>query len=206
VRQGAYEGRGLELLWVDDPVDALFLEIEGSGRATLDDGTEAWIEFAGKNGHLYAGPARLLRQRGLLPRGQGTMQGIRAALAADPDRFAEITDGNASMVFFKLSREPGAVGTQQVVLTAQRSVAIDRNFVAFSTPLWIDTQAPRAVGRGTEPWRHLAIAQDTGGAIKGVVRADLYWGPDAEDGAIAGHLGGAGRYWVLLPRTLAPRR
>ncbi len=206
VRQGAYAGRNLELLWADDPVDTLFLDIEGSGRATLDDGTEVWVEYDGKNGQAYAGPARLLRARGLLPRGQGTMQGIRAELNAHMDQFYEITDGNESMVFFKLGTEPGAVGSQEVMLTPRRSAAVDRNFVAASTPLWVDTQAPKTTGRGTEPWRHLVIAQDTGGNIKGAVRADLYWGPDESDGEIAGHLGGAGRYWALLPRAVRPRR
>lgn len=206
IREGALDGRGLELLWADDPIDVLFLHIEGSGRATLDDGTEVWVEYDGKNGQPYAGPARLLRARGLLPRGQGTMQGIRAELRAHMDQFDEIIDGSPSMVFFKLGTEPGAVGSQLVMLTPRRSAAVDRNFIAASTPLWIDTQAPRAVGRGTEPWRHLVIAQDTGGNIKGAVRADLYWGPDHSDGEIAGHLGGAGRYWALLPKSVKPAR
>ena len=206
VRQGAYVGRDLELLWADDPIDTLFLDIEGSGRVTLDDGTEIWLEYDGKNGQAYAGPARLLRARGLLPPGKGTMQGIRDEFRAHMDQFDEITDGNESMVFFKLGSEPGAVGSQGVMLTPRRSAAVDRNFVAASTPLWIDTQAPRTTGRGTEPWRHLVIAQDTGGNIKGAVRADLYWGPDASDGEIAGHLGGAGRYWALLPKSVRPKR
>jgi membrane-bound lytic murein transglycosylase A len=134
------------------------------------------------------------------------MQGIRAAFAANLAQFDEIVDGDASMVFFKLGTQGGAVGSQGAVLTPRRSAAVDRNFVAASTPLWIDTQAPRLVGRGTEPWRHLVIAQDTGGNIKGAVRADLYWGPDQADGDQAGHLGGAGRYWALLPSSVKPRR
>jgi membrane-bound lytic murein transglycosylase A len=206
IREGAFAGRNLELLWADDPIDVLFLHIQGSGRATLEDGTELWIEYDGKNGHKYAGPARLLRERGLLPRGQGTMQGIRAEFLAHIDQFDEIVDGNASMVFFKIGEEAGAIGSQGVVLTTRRSAAVDRNFVAASTPLWVDTQAPRPVGRGTEPWRHLVIAQDTGGNIKGAVRADLYWGPTQADGEVAGHLGGKGRYWALLPKAVKPAR
>jgi membrane-bound lytic murein transglycosylase A len=206
VRQGAYAGRDLELLWADDPIDTLFLDIQGSGRATLDDGTEVWLEYDGKNGQIYAGPARLLRARGLLPPGQGTMQGIRAEFRGHMDQFDEITDGNASMVFFKLGLEPGAVGSQMVMLTPRRSVAVDRNFIAASTPLWIDTKAPRTTGRGVEPWRHLVVAQDTGGNIKGAVRADLYWGPEESDGQTAGRLGGSGRYWALLPTSVKPRR
>lgn len=205
IRAGAFAGRGLELLWVDDPIDELFLRIEGSGRAILDDGSEVWVEYDGKNGQPYTGPARLLRARGELPKGQGTMAGIRAALAAHGDGVHEIIDGDASMVFFKLGTRAGAVGSQDVVLTPRRSAAVDRNFIAASTPLWVDTAAPRVGARGTEPWRHLVIAQDTGGNIKGAVRADLYWGPDAADGDVAGHLGGKGAYWALLPRGVRPR-
>ncbi|MBK9033817.1 MAG: murein transglycosylase A [Myxococcales bacterium] len=205
IRAGAFAGRDLELLWVDDPVDELFLRIEGSGRATLDDGTEVWVEYDGKNGQPYTGPARLLRARGELPRGQGTMAGIRAAFTAHGDGMHEIIDGDASMVFFKLGDRAGAIGSQDVILTPQRSAAVDRNFIAASTPLWIDTDAPRVNARGTEPWRHLVVAQDTGGNIKGAVRADLYWGPDAADGDVAGHLGGKGQYWALLPRAVKPR-
>jgi membrane-bound lytic murein transglycosylase A len=206
VRKGAYEGRNLELLWADDPIDTLFLDIQGSGRATLDDGSEVWIEYDGKNGQKYHGPAKLLRARGLLPRGKGTMQGIRDEFRAHMDQFDEITDGNESMVFFKLGSEPGAGGSQLVLLTPRRSAAVDRNFIAASTPLWVDTHAPRTTGRGVEPWRRLLIAQDTGGNIKGAVRADLYWGPDASDGEIAGRLGGKGQYWALLPKSVKPRR
>jgi membrane-bound lytic murein transglycosylase A len=205
IRAGAFAGRGLELVWVDDPIDELFLRIEGSGRAILDDGRELWLAYDGKNGQPYTGPARLLRARGELPRGQGTMAGIRAALAAHGDRVHEIIDGDASMVFFKESDRAGAIGSQEVVLTPRRSAAVDRNFIAASTPLWIDTHAPRVGAPGVAPWRQLVIAQDTGGNIKGAVRADLYWGPDAADGDVAGHLGGEGRYWALLPRALDPR-
>ena len=205
IRAGAFAGRDLELLWVDNAIDELFLRIQGSGRAILDDGTEVWVEYDGKNGQPYTGPARLLRARGELPRGQGTMAGIRAAFAAHGDGMHEIIDGDASMVFFKLGTRAGAIGSQDVVLTPQRSAAVDRNFIAASTPLWIDTDAPRIGARGTEPWRRLLIAQDTGGNIKGAVRADLYWGAEAADGDVAGHLGGKGRYWALLPRAVRPR-
>ncbi len=205
IRAGAFAGRDLELLWVDDAIDELFLRIQGSGRAILDDGTEVWVEYDGKNGQPYTGPARLLRNRGELPRGQGTMAGIRAAFAAHGDDMHAIIDGDASMVFFKLGTRAGAIGSQDVILTPQRSAAVDRNFIAASTPLWVDTDAPRLGARGTEPWRHLVIAQDTGGNIKGAVRADLYWGAEAADGDVAGHLGGKGRYWALLPRGVRPR-
>jgi membrane-bound lytic murein transglycosylase A len=143
IRAGAFAGRDLELLWVDDAIDELFLRIQGSGRAILDDGTEVWVEYDGKNGQPYTGPARLLRNRGELPRGQGTMAGIRAAFAAHGDDMHAIIDGDASMVFFKLGTRAGAIGSQDVILTPQRSAAVDRNFIAAS-PRSGSTPTPRA--------------------------------------------------------------
>ncbi len=202
IRAGALDGRGLELLWLDDPIDALFMQIEGSGKVTLDDGSTRWVEFAGKNGRGYKGVGKLLRESGELQKGEGTMQGIRAWFEAHPDRRDEIIDQNASMVFFALSDEPGAVGSQGVVLTARRSMAIDRSFIAPSTPIWVDTKAPVPGEPHEQPWRHLLVAQDTGGGIIGPVRGDLYMGDDAEAAEISGRMGNVGRYWLLLPRAL----
>jgi membrane-bound lytic murein transglycosylase A len=202
IRKGALDGKHLELLWVDDDVDVLFAQIEGSGKVTLDDGHEIWIEYDGKNGRAYRGVGQVLRDSGELKGGQGTMQGIRAWFAAHPDRRDEIIDQDASYVFFKLSPHAGAVGSQHVILTAQRSAAVDLAFVAHSTPIWVDTRAPIRGGTGTAPWQHLVIAQDTGGGILGPVRADLYWGDDEAAADVSGRMGGSGREWFLLPRTL----
>ncbi len=209
IRKGALATQNLELLWADDPVDALFTEIEGSGRATLDDGSEVWLEFAGKNGRPYSGVGKLLRDLGELPVGQGSMQGIRAWFVAHRDRFDEIADKNSSKVFFAISSRPGAVGSQGVILSPLRSMAIDRAFVAHSTPIWVDTRAPVAGARREAPWQRLLIAQDTGGGILGAVRGDIYWGADAAAADLSGRMGGPGRYWLLLPRAVrvsAPTR
>lgn len=202
IRKGALDGQHLELLWCDDPVDTLFAQIEGSAVATLDDGTTRWIEFDGKNGRGYRGVGKILRESGELQKGQGTMQGIRAWFVAHPDRRDEIMDQDSSFVFFKFSKRAGAVGSQGVVLTPRRSAAVDRAFVGHSTPLWIDTRAPVVGQSGSAPWRHLVIAQDTGGGIVGPVRADLYWGDDQASIEVAGRMGGPGRYWLLLPRAI----
>jgi membrane-bound lytic murein transglycosylase A len=200
IRQGALRGQGLELLWVDDRVDLLFAQIQGSGKVALDDGTEQWIEFAGKNGRAYRGVGRILRDLGEPP-GTGTMQGIRRYFAAHPDKFDEIADQNESFVFFALSKRPGAIGSSGVVLTPRRSMAVDRAFVAAATPIWVETRAPDKTG-AVKPWRQLLVAQDTGEGIRGAVRGDIYWGHDAEATSIAGHMGGKGRAWLLLPRDL----
>lgn len=203
IRTGALDGKHLELLWVDDPVDVLFAQIEGSGKVVLDDGSEQWIEYDGKNGRAYRGVGTVLRESGALAPGHGTMQDIRAWFAAHPDQRDAVIDQDASYVFFKLSGKPGAVGTEHTSLFAQRSAAIDQAFVAFGTPIWVDTRAPIAGAAGTAPWRHLVIAHDTGGGILGPVRADLYWGDTPTAADVSGRMGGPGREWFLLPRGLS---
>jgi membrane-bound lytic murein transglycosylase A len=201
IRKGALARRGLELLYADDPVDVLFAQIEGSGKAILEDGTEVWLEFAGKNGRAYRGVGGVLRGGGFLQPGQGTMQGIRQWFHDHPTRFDEIADQDASYVFFQVSEQPGAVGSQYTILTAQRSMAVDRAFIAMSTPIWVETHAPVPGKKGvTALWRHLLIAQDTGAGIMGAVRGDIYWGDDAAAAERGGRMGGPGRYWLLLPR------
>ena len=199
LRRGAVDTDALAILWADDPVDVTFMEIEGSGRAILDDGGEVWLEFDGKNGRRYRGIGKLLRELGELGPGEGTMPGIRAWFAAHPERVDEILDQNPSKVFFSISKEPGAKGTQGVTLTPRRSLAVDRAFIAFSTPVWVDTRAPVPFTTRVEPWRQLVIAQDTGGGILGAVRGDIYWGADEAAADIGGRMGGPGRYWILLP-------
>ncbi|HKE19203.1 MAG TPA: MltA domain-containing protein [Kofleriaceae bacterium] len=204
IRRGALDGQGLELLWVDDPVDALFADIQGSAVVAMDDGSEVWIGFAGKNGCTYRGVGGVLDELGELGGYGGTIPGIRRWFAEHPERFDEIADRNRSKVFFRIADRPGAVGSQGVILTPGRSLAVDRAFVAASTPVWVDTRAPVAGARGTAPWRRLLVAQDTGGGILGPVRGDIYWGADAAATERAGRTGGPGRVWLLLPRDLRP--
>ncbi len=201
IRKGALAGKGLELMYADDPVDVLFAHIEGSAKALMDDGQTVWLEFSGKNGRNYRGVGGLLKAMGeLKPPFNGTMPGIRAWFTANPKRTDEIIDQVHSFVFFNESKKPGAIGSQMVVLTGKRSMAIDRAFIAHSTPIWVDTRAPEPGKPGAQPWRALLIAQDTGGGILGAVRGDIYWGEDADAADIAGRMGGPGRYWLLLPK------
>ena len=202
IRQGALANQGLELLWADDAIDVLYAEIEGSAKATLDDGSVVWLEFDGKNGRGYHGIGKILHDLGALQPGHGTMQEIRAWFVANPSRLNEVIDQNASMVFFKNSVKSGAMGSEGVVLTAGRSAAVDRAFVAHGTPIWVDTKAPNPGAEGSSPWQHLVIAQDTGGGIIGPVRDDLYMGDDAVASELGGRMGAAGRDWLLLPKHL----
>jgi len=186
------------LLWVDDPVDAMHVEIEGSGRARLDDGSEVWVGFAGKNGQRSGRNGAVMRaMRAFRESKQGAPWTAR-----DVDTYYEISDPKLSMVFFELQQRGGAVGTQDVVLTAGRSGAVDRAVIPLSAPLWIDTNAPPAPGARHAPWQRLVIAQDTGGAILGTVRVDLYFGDDEAAGKIAGRVNGPGRVWLLLPSAI----
>jgi membrane-bound lytic murein transglycosylase A len=201
IRKGALAGKNLEIMYADDPVDVLYAHIEGSAKAMMDDGSVVWLEFAGKNGRQYRGVGGVLKSMGeLTAPGSGTMQGIRAWFVANPKRTDEVIDQVHSFVFFSESKSPGAVGSQMVVLTPRRSMAIDRAFIAHGTPIWVDTRQPVPNKSGTVPFRSLLIAQDTGGGILGAVRGDIYWGDDKEAMDLGGRMGGPGRYWLLLPK------
>jgi membrane-bound lytic murein transglycosylase A len=201
IRKGALAGRGLEILYVDEPIDLLFAHIEGSAKAKLDDGSTIWLDFGGKNGRSYRGVGAILKGMGELQApGSGTMQGIHKWLREHRDKWDYVVDQVASFVFFEESKNAGALGSQMVVLTAQRSMAIDRAFIAQSTPIWVESKSPVAGTGVAGPWRKLLIAQDTGGGILGAVRGDIYWGDDATAAEIGGRMGGPGRYWLLLPK------
>jgi membrane-bound lytic murein transglycosylase A len=169
---GALGGRAAVIAWVDSAADAFFLHIQGSGRVLLDDGGVVHVGFAGQNGHAYVAIGRLLADRGAIARDAVTMQSIRAWMAANPAAATALMAENPSYVFFRELDGPGPVGAQGTVLTPGRSLAVDPAFVALGTPLWLDAEHPA----GGQRLRRLVIAQDTGGAIKGPVRGDLFWG------------------------------
>lgn len=197
---------GSVLLWVDDPADALAVEIEGSGKAALPDGQVAWVAFAGKNGIRGRRSGAIMRAlRQLRDRHPATGDDGAPWTDADLEHFYTITDPRKAMVFFHIEERAGAIGTQDVILTAGRSLAVDRAVIGLSTPIWVATKAPAKAGGPAGPWQRLLIAQDTGGAILGSVRADIYWGDDADARAIGRRVNGAGRMWLLLPRALRVR-
>ena len=193
---------GAALLWVDDPIDFFFLQIQGSGQVLLDDGSRVRIGYADHNGHPYRSIGRWLIDRGELHSHQASMQGIKAWAAANPARLKELLNANPSLVFFRElpavgSGPPGALG---VPLTPERSVAVDPRHTPLGAPVWLATTRPNS----EEPLVRLMLAQDTGGAIRGPVRADFYWGSGEAPGALAGRMKQRGRMWVLLPRHHSP--
>jgi membrane-bound lytic murein transglycosylase A len=195
---------GKALVWVDDPVEAFFLEVQGSGRVQLDDGATVRIAYADQNGHPYKAIGRWLIERGELAPGEATAQGIKAWIAAHPERRQELLDVNPSYVFFREERllDPsvGPKGALGVPLTPARSVAVDPSFLPLGAPLFLATTAPG----GDAPMRRLVMAQDTGGAIKGAVRADFFFGFGAQAADDAGRMKQRGQIWALLPRPAAP--
>ena len=206
IDSGALAGRGLELLWVDDPVDRFFLQIQGSGQVRLEDGSLVRIGYAGQNGHPYRAIGRDLIEIGVLSREDVTLPAIREWLEAHPDDAFQIMARNRSYIFFEerpeLAPDEGPLGAEGVPLTAGRSLAVDPRYIPFGVPVWLDTTAPWPEGEG--PLRRLVVAQDAGGAIKGVVRGDVFWGAGERAEAIAGHMKSRGRYAILLPRFLIP--
>jgi membrane-bound lytic murein transglycosylase A len=201
IERGALKGKGLEIAWADDAVDAFFLHIQGSGRIVLDDGSVIRVGFAGRNGHDYTSIGRELIRDGEMTRDKVSMQSIRAWLAAHPERGIELMRRNASYIFFRVLDGDGPVGAQGVALTPGRSLAVDPDFVPLGAPVWLDTADPLDAAR---PLRRLLVAQDTGSAIKGPVRGDLFWGYGRAAAERAGRMNVRGRYYILLP--VPPRR
>ena len=195
---GALAGRGLELAWAADPYEAFFLEIQGSGRLKLPDGSVMRIGFDAQNGRDYVAIGKLLRDRGALAPGQATMDGIIGWLRAHPDEAPAILNANGSYIFFREVKGDGPIGALGQALTPQVSVAADPRYVPLGAPLWLDT---RAGG----PFARLMVAQDTGGAIKGANRLDIFWGAGADARKTAGGLSTTGTTVLLLPPAAAAR-
>ncbi|MFN4148635.1 MAG: murein transglycosylase A [Rhodocyclaceae bacterium] len=190
------------LVWVDDPLDFFFLQIQGSGQVELDDGSRIRIGYADQNGHPYRSIGRWLVEQGELEASEASMQGIRAWAERNPQRLKALLEVNPSLVFFRElpaggSGPPGALG---MPLTPERSLAVDPRFIPLGAPVWVATTRPddqQAIHR-------LMLAQDTGGAIKGPVRADFYWGSGPVAGSLAGKMRQGVKMWVLLPHWHRP--
>lgn len=190
------------ILWIDDAIDLFFMQIQGSGQVQLTDGSRIRLNYADQNGHPYRSIGRWLINSGELEVGQASMQGIKTWAKAHPKRLGELLNANPSLVFFREipaegSGPPGALG---IPLTPERSIAVDPRHVTLGAPVWLATTRPNS----EQALTRLMLAQDTGGAIRGVVRADFYWGSGTKAGNQAGKMRQQGRMWVLLPRGYKP--
>ncbi len=198
------------IVYIDDAFEAFSIQIQGSGRVRLADGTLLRLNYDGQNGHAYVAIGRKLIDRGAIKRENLSMQSIKAWLTANPKQADAVMNLNPSYVFFK--EDPigdpamGAPGAMTVPLSPERSLAIDLRFHALGAPLWVDATRP-ADKEGEDPYvfQHLLIAHDTGGAIRGPVRGDVYWGAGARAAELAGRMANRGRLIVLLPKPLAGR-
>lgn len=198
IENGAAAKAWRTLFWARDPVDVFTLHIQGSGRLALAESGFARVSYAGNNGHGYVAIGRLMRERGLLPEGGTNMPAIQAWLRTNSAAGRALMQENPRYIFFReVPASEGPKGQPGVALTPLASLAVDPDFVPLGLPLWLDTTWPLEQG---EPMRMLVVAQDTGAAIKGPVRGDVFFGSDADAARNAGHMAQRGRYFLLLPK------
>jgi membrane-bound lytic murein transglycosylase A len=200
IDEGALAGRDLEIAWLDDPVDLFFLQVQGSGRIRLPNGQMIRLGYAGANGRDYSSIGQALVAQGVFEAHQVSAPVIRSWVTANPEAGQELLWTNASYVFFRevneVPPEKGPLGAMNRSVTTLRSVAVDPAFVTLGAPVWIEKD-------GAEPMNRLMVAQDTGSAIKGAQRADIFFGTGHEAGRRAGEIRDGGRMIVLLPTQLA---
>jgi membrane-bound lytic murein transglycosylase A len=207
IEDGAIAGRGLEIVWLKSQTDLLFTQIQGSARVRLEDGGTVRINYDAHNGYRYTPVGRVLIDRGIIPREQMSMQRIRQYMEENPDAASELRRQNRSYVFFRevqLSDKDEAVGAQGVPLTPGRSIAVDKSLHVYGTPFFIEGDLPVDSDTAKTPFRRLMVAQDTGSAIVGPARADLYFGAGAEAGRVAGRMRHPARFVMLVPKSLDP--
>lgn len=192
IEDGALAGKGLEIGWASDPIELFFLQIQGSGRVRLPDGSVMRVGYDNQNGREYVAVGRLLRERNILPPGGASMQSIVGWMRAQPDGGRSLMRENPSYIFFRELTGPGPLGAMNVPVTPLGTVAADPLFVPLGAPVWLDMERPEADG--------LWVAQDTGGAIKGPNRFDTFWGAGPYAVQVAGRMAAKGEALLLLPR------
>ena len=196
IERGILNGRGLEIAWLDDPVEVFFLHIQGSGRIKMTDGSVIRVGYAGRNGYAYRSIGSVLVQRGFMSQDQLSAATIRAWVRANPGVGESVLNQNPSYIFFRklpnLAPDQGPIGAMGRSITPLRSVAVDPAHVPLGTPVWIEKE-------GSDPMHQLMVAQDTGGAIKGAQRADIFYGTGHSAGLAAGSIKDSGRLIMLLP-------
>ena len=207
IEDGAIAGRGLEICWLKDQTDLLFAQIQGSARVHLEDGSTVRVNYDAHNGYPYMPVGRILIDRGIIPKEEMSMQRIREWMDQNPDGAKELRRQNRSYVFFRqvtLSDKDEAVGAQGVPLTPGRSIAVDKSLHLYGTPFFIEGELPIDSEQSKTPFRRLMVAQDTGSAITGPARADIYYGAGVDAGRVAGRLRHSMRFVILVPKSLDP--
>jgi membrane-bound lytic murein transglycosylase A len=203
INHGGLDGQRLELLWVDDPVMLFFLQIQGSGRVRMPHGKEILVGYAGGNGQPYQSLGKIMGDEGLIPKDQINFFTLRQWLYDHHDQALEMMERNPSYVFFRLLDAREAIGAAGAPLTPQRSLAVDNRYIPYGLPLFLETDLPPTPYTPVSPYHRLMIAQDTGGAIKGPVRGDIFFGPGEGAEYMAGYMKGKGVYTLLVPKEIA---
>lgn len=202
INDGALAGRKLEMVWVDDPVMLFFLQVQGSGRVKLTSGKELYVGYAGKNNQPYVSLGKVMGEQGLLPKDQINFFTIRQWLYQHRAEAFRLMEKNPSYVFFEKRSKPGAIGAIGAVLTPMRSLAVDSRYIPYGLPLYIETELPAYPQQQPAPLRRLMTAQDTGGAIRSPVRADIFFGTGDEAEYLAGYMAKKGVYTLLVPKEI----
>ena len=210
ILDGALDGQHLEICWIKDQTDALVIQIQGSARVRLEDGTMLRINYDSHNGHSFVPVSRILIERNLIPREEMSMERIREWMRANPESAEEVRRQNRSFVFFRIvglsdgSDDREAIGAQGVPLTPERSIAVDKSLHVYGTPFFIQAGLPLTSEKRTASFDRLMIAQDTGSAIVGPARADIFWGAGDGAGRVAGRIRHPGSFAMLVPREIDP--
>ena len=207
IEDGALDGRNLEICWVKDPIEAFFTHIQGSARVRLADGSFLRLNYESNNGQPYTPIGRILIEHNVMPRDEMSLDRIRRWMLANPEEGRDLRRQDKGFIFFHvadLANDDEALGAEGISLNAGRSIAVDKNLHAYGTPFWIEAELPIAGNGPACHFRRLMIAQDTGSAIVGPARADLYFGAGDEAGHMAGRIRNPGRFVMLVPRELDP--
>jgi membrane-bound lytic murein transglycosylase A len=207
IEKGSLVGKAKVICWVSSWVDAFFMHVQGQGRVVLKNGNSLRLSYAAKAGHPYTGIGHVLIEQGVAPKDKMSMQVLRDWMAANPNAARQLMWQNKSYIFFQATEvedtKLGGIGAAKVNLTPMHSLAVDRRYWMFGTPLWIETHLPPEVKQSAAPIKQLMIAQDTGTAIRGIIRGDFFWGWGEDAESIAGHMKSAGTMTALLPLPLA---
>lgn len=210
IEDGALAGRGLEIVWLRDAADAFFIQIQGSARIRLQDGSLVRVNYAAHNGHGYTPIGRHLIEAGVVPREEISMENIRMFIAEMPDEGRELMRKNRGFTFFRiidnLPPNSEAVGAQGLSLVKDRSIAVDNKLHVYGSLFWIEAKLQLQNTRDGQVFNRLMVAQDTGSAIVGIARADIYFGGGAEAGSIAGRIRNPGAFFMLVPNEIDPVR
>lgn len=200
IDNGALNKKAPVIAWINSPVERLFMEIEGAGVIQLPDGKSLYLGYAGENGAPYTSIGNVLIKQGVFTRNNASKQGIKRYLESRPKIAANILHQNKSFVFFQHVKQSIALGAQGMGLTPGYSLAVDKKWVPMGAPLWLTTSIPKKLQDSTKKFQRLMIAQDTGGAIKGLMRGDIYWGSGKRASYLGENMKNEGHYWLFLPK------